>query len=278
MKFLWSLFIFATNLFAVLATVLVPLDNSVNPQVAARDALEQRDAVQVCKAILIALKASAFCSSFVPIVKSTTTQTRTGPQQFQTVTITPDTATATATVTTGAAPPARRANPTCSIRGLPVPIKAFACDVIKAACIAFVKPGRTTKTTTVPGPTSTTSTTLATQTSTTTTTTTTAPAAPTCTPGPFPIDRVCQCVYTVACDTDSPTDPALTISSANYQQCAQTCDDLNDCTAVVFSRTPNGGGICKIYALSQAPTTVSAPGVVFVSRDTGSCGNTSCDS
>ena len=115
------------------------------PEVEVVHHIEQRDAIQQCKAVLVALKASSFCSSFVPIGRKTATATRTGALQLTTATITPPTETVTSTTTITSAVPVRRgaAAPTCSIKGLPL-LKPFACDVIRAACLLFVKPGVTT--------------------------------------------------------------------------------------------------------------------------------------
>jgi hypothetical protein len=50
--------------------------------------IEARDNVAACKAILVALKASQFCSSFVPIKDVTSTETKTGPTSSTKVTFT----------------------------------------------------------------------------------------------------------------------------------------------------------------------------------------------
>lgn len=124
-----------------------------------RDVLEARGDIDVCKAILIALKASAFCSSFVPITDVTTTETKTAackngamkrqlsntPNLLFTTSRAPSTiiralstmpaapSTTSKTATTSVAPK-------CAIQGLPSGVGAFACDVITNACRAFVKP------------------------------------------------------------------------------------------------------------------------------------------
>ncbi|KIV83527.1 hypothetical protein PV11_05547 [Exophiala sideris] len=53
-----------------------------------RKNLEARSNVDTCKAILIVLKASAFCSSFVPIRDVTSTTTQTGNSASTQVTVT----------------------------------------------------------------------------------------------------------------------------------------------------------------------------------------------
>jgi hypothetical protein len=50
--------------------------------------IEARDNVAACKAVLVALKASAFCSSFVPIKDVTSTVTKSGPAGSTQVTVT----------------------------------------------------------------------------------------------------------------------------------------------------------------------------------------------
>ncbi|GAB7324947.1 hypothetical protein MBLNU13_g08756t2 [Cladosporium sp. NU13] len=62
------------SLVAALA-FLSPLVSAAN---IGRSEIEARDNVAACKAILIALKASQFCSSFVPIKDVTSTETKTG--------------------------------------------------------------------------------------------------------------------------------------------------------------------------------------------------------
>ncbi|KAH7311149.1 hypothetical protein BKA65DRAFT_601153 [Rhexocercosporidium sp. MPI-PUGE-AT-0058] len=90
------------------------------------------------------------------------------------------------------------------IPGLPVKVKPFACDVIKKACILFVKP-RTTARTTIPGSTLTTKTTLSTQATSVTSTSTVKPR-PTCNAGtltspPDPGSFSCNCNFEISCDT-----------------------------------------------------------------------------
>ncbi|PVH72498.1 hypothetical protein DL98DRAFT_595959 [Cadophora sp. DSE1049] len=236
MKFLWPVFLFSITIFITSATRLIP--------------------AQPC--------ASAFCSSFVPIVKNTATATRTGPQQFQTVTITPDTATATATITTGAEP-LRRANPTCTIKGLPIQIKPFACDVIKKACVVFVKPGTTTMKNdnytwshkyneynfvnpnfNNDDDTSTTS------------------AGPTCRPGLFdPIHATaCDCTYDISCDTTSSTTPLVGVSAADYAGCAGICDGIQNCAAFYFAPSNTGleTATCNLYGTGNTVTPVTSEG------------------
>ncbi|GAB7324948.1 hypothetical protein MBLNU13_g08756t1 [Cladosporium sp. NU13] len=64
----------SASLVAALA-FLSPLVSAAN---IGRSEIEARDNVAACKAILIALKASQFCSSFVPIKDVTSTETKTG--------------------------------------------------------------------------------------------------------------------------------------------------------------------------------------------------------
>lgn len=185
--------------FALLSTataVTVPLG----------DLPEKRDNVAVCSAVLVALKASAFCSSFVPIVDSTSTVSNNGGTQTTIktvagsvtctitvpvgtttststnfVTVTTLSGTTTVTVSPTSTAPVKRATSSsasstssrttlatstsaagsvavanqrntattavttvtatqCSIKGLPVQLNIFACDVIKQACLLFVKP------------------------------------------------------------------------------------------------------------------------------------------
>lgn len=174
--------------------------------------LVKRDAVNDCKNVLVALKASSFCSSFVPITDSTVTTTTTAPTTTTTTTITlPDcytivatntitntatsteTDTLTITVTVAGNPPNRKraassrtstttsttsvkstaqaitttaalsattaaaqvsgkttttgataTSASCTIKGLPVQLNLFTCDVIKQACLLFVKPQTST--------------------------------------------------------------------------------------------------------------------------------------
>jgi hypothetical protein len=135
--------------------------------------LEKRGPVDDCKAVLVALKASSFCSSFVPITDSTKVVTSTrapvtstltvnappctitgAPAPTVTVTTDSTTTTQTTTVTTVTvtvaggnkkrnpepAPATASAKATCSIKGVPAKATGFACDIIKQACNAYVKP------------------------------------------------------------------------------------------------------------------------------------------
>ena len=73
---------------SVVATLafLSPLTAAAN---VGRAEIEARDNVAACKAILIALKASQFCSSFVPIKDVTSTETKTtGTPGYTKVTVT----------------------------------------------------------------------------------------------------------------------------------------------------------------------------------------------
>lgn len=175
-----------------------------------REGLDRRDDVGACKAILVALQASAFCSSFVPIVDvtstvtasgatitatttlspslctvtasgTTITQTSTGSTAFQTVTTTSTTSVSTTVYTmarkkravntstsptnsiistatannakstassntkatnsvTSSSPTSSALTAKCSIKGIPSQAQIFVCDVIKQACLQFVKP------------------------------------------------------------------------------------------------------------------------------------------
>lgn len=120
-----------------------------------RAELEVRSNVDTCKAILVALKASAFCSSFVPITDITSTVTST-----TTTATTTTTSTAPCTGTTGMqkrlvskTPLAPSSTPTptmtttlstCTVRGLPVGLKSFACAIVTEACLDFVTPRTST--------------------------------------------------------------------------------------------------------------------------------------
>ena len=68
--------------------------------------LQKRGAVDDCNAVLVALKASSFCSSFVPITDITTTTTKTAPTCTTTVSVNapPCTITAAPTTTTSKLP------------------------------------------------------------------------------------------------------------------------------------------------------------------------------
>lgn len=75
------------SLVSIIATLafLSPLTAAAN---VGRAEIEARDNVAACKAILIALKASQFCSSFVPIKDVTSTETKTGTTGYTKVTVT----------------------------------------------------------------------------------------------------------------------------------------------------------------------------------------------
>lgn len=153
-----------------LATVaaMLALGSVADPRVY----LERRDAVADCRLVLVALKASAFCSSFVPIVDVTSTSTGAGTLITTTVAGNPCTTTAatsttvstvvgtdtvftTQTVTTvvttylakakraaatsAAAVAVASPAPKCMIKGLNVNLSLFACDIIKQACRLYVK-------------------------------------------------------------------------------------------------------------------------------------------
>ena len=143
-----------------------------------RSEVEARDNVAAAKAVLIALKASAFCSSFVPIKDVTSTETISGPPGSTETTVTaayctppskrkrqPNTTpaktttvktttakTTTAKTTTAKTTTAKTttskttttyASTTasqCSIKGVEPQIASFGCSVIKEACTAYVKP------------------------------------------------------------------------------------------------------------------------------------------
>lgn len=147
---------------SIIATLafLSPLTAAANVE------LEARDNVAACKAILIALKASQFCSSFVPIKDVTSTETKTGPTGYTKVTVTaactnpykkekrapsttpaaPSTTTPSTTpgVTTTSSTTSRVYTTTtaskCTIKGVQPQVASFGCSVIKEACTAFVKP------------------------------------------------------------------------------------------------------------------------------------------
>ena len=142
---------------------LSPLTAAAN---VGRAELEARDNVAACKAILIALKASQFCSSFVPIKDVTSTETKTGPTGYTKITVTaactnpykkekrapsttpaaPSTTTPSTTpgVTTTSSTTSRVYTTTtaskCTIKGVQPQVASFGCSVIKEACTAFVKP------------------------------------------------------------------------------------------------------------------------------------------
>lgn len=146
--------------------------------------LQARNDVSNAEAVLIALRASAFCSSFVPItdVTSTVTQTKTPTPLTVTAACTnahkkrffwgesakPSTTSKSATTqavssttpkisTTPAAPSissktstssvsikAATTTSACAIKGAPPQLAIFACDIIDEACRAFVQPKTTT--------------------------------------------------------------------------------------------------------------------------------------
>lgn len=156
--------------------------------------LEARNNVGACQAVLIALKASKFCSAFVPITDKTSTVTQTGtatqtqvtitaacvnaqklkrnqpsttpkaPSTTQKVSTTPKVPSTTQKVSTTPKVPSTTPKAStmpssvssktssattttksaCKINGVPPAVSIFACEVIKDACLAFVKPGTKT--------------------------------------------------------------------------------------------------------------------------------------
>lgn len=78
------MYISPNSIVATLA-LLSPLSSAAN---IGRSQLEARDNVAVCKSVLVALKASAFCSSFVPIKDVTSTYTQTGTKSYTQTTVT----------------------------------------------------------------------------------------------------------------------------------------------------------------------------------------------
>lgn len=152
---------------SVVATLVLlsPLTAAANVR---RGELEPRDNVAACKAILIALKASQFCSSFVPIKDVTSTETKTGTTGYTKVTVTaactnPYKKEKRAPSTTPAAPSTTPAAPSttpristtssttsrsyttttaskCTLKGVQPQVASFGCSVITEACTAFVKP------------------------------------------------------------------------------------------------------------------------------------------
>ena len=153
----------------VVATLafLSPLTAAAN---IGRSEIEARNNVAACKAILIALKASQFCSSFVPIEDVASTETKTGTSSYTKITVTapcvvptyknkkrvPGTTPIAPSTTTPAAPSTTTSISTtpsttarvytttsaskCSVKGVQPQIASFGCSVIKEACTAFVKP------------------------------------------------------------------------------------------------------------------------------------------
>jgi hypothetical protein len=153
--------------FVATLAFLSPLTAAAN---IGRSDIEARDNVAACKAILVALKASQFCSSFVPIKDVTSTETKTtGTTGYTKVTVTdpctyghakhkrgsttpattpsttPAAPTTTSRVTITASTTTSRVYTTttaskCTIKGVQSQIASFGCQVIKEACTAFVKP------------------------------------------------------------------------------------------------------------------------------------------
>ncbi|KAG4422079.1 hypothetical protein IFR04_004820 [Cadophora malorum] len=197
--------------------------------------------------------------------------TRTGPLWLTTATVTPPTQTTTTTTITGAAPVRRGgAAPTCSIKGLPI-LKSFACDVIRAACLLFVKPGITTRTTTISGSTSTTKTTLAAQTTTLATTSTVAPApvcvADTLSNPPDSGTFNCNCDYQIECNsavfTETGADESI---QKDYTACATCCDTFSD---GFFFNFEQATGSCSLYSEILGASVFS--GFVRGTRSTDTC-------
>lgn len=136
--------------------LLSPLSSAAN---IGHSQLEARDNLAVIKSVLVALKASAFCSSFVPIKDVTSTYTKTGTPGYTQVTVTapctnaykkdkrqisttpaaPSTtsrvSTTSSKTTTAATTPSK-----CTIKGVPSPVATYGCSIITEACKAFVKP------------------------------------------------------------------------------------------------------------------------------------------
>jgi hypothetical protein len=136
--------------------LLSPLTSAAN---IGRSELGARDNVGNCKAILIALKASAFCSSFVPITDITVTASCTSKRtklkrQAETTRPTTTTSTTTKSTTTKStttkpisttAPTTTKVStttsaPQCSIKGVNSQLANFGCSVIKEACTLYVTP------------------------------------------------------------------------------------------------------------------------------------------
>lgn len=120
--------------------------------------LEARDDVLAAELVIIALKASAFCSSFVPIKDITSTSTITGTNGVTTITSCYDggtkqkrtlaTTSTTKTTTPQAATPAVAAATKSSTSAVKcnvgkAELKGFACSVITQACNLAVKPKTT---------------------------------------------------------------------------------------------------------------------------------------
>lgn len=78
------MYISSNSIVATLAN-LSPLTSAAS---IGRSQLEARDNLAVCKSLLVALKASAFCSSFVPIKDVASTYTKTGTPGYMQVTVT----------------------------------------------------------------------------------------------------------------------------------------------------------------------------------------------
>lgn len=133
----------------------------------ARANLEDCDNVAACRNLLVNLRAGAFGSAFVPIRVATVTVTKTGTSTTAQVTVTEPCVNAQSkrgldgdeqkkeqvsiapSQPAGAATLAARATtkssttsiaPNCPVKGVPAPVAVFACDVIKDACRALVKP------------------------------------------------------------------------------------------------------------------------------------------
>jgi cell division septation protein DedD len=141
--------------------LLSPLTSAAN---IGRSELGARDNVGNCKAILIALKASAFCSSFVPITDITVTASCTSERtklKRQAETTRPTTTTSTTTKPTTTKPTTTKSTTTkpisttaptttkvstttsaaqCSIKGVNSQLANFGCSVIKEACTLYVTP------------------------------------------------------------------------------------------------------------------------------------------
>lgn len=112
--------------------------------VAAFPHLEARDDVSNAKAVLVALKASAFCSSFVPIKDVTSTSTIKGPNGVTATTVCAGAQKRATTAATSATTAAKATTTPVKCNVGRAELKGFACDVITKACVAYVKPNTVT--------------------------------------------------------------------------------------------------------------------------------------
>ncbi|KAH7403872.1 hypothetical protein BKA64DRAFT_707342 [Cadophora sp. MPI-SDFR-AT-0126] len=177
----------------------------------------------------------------------------------------------TTTTITSAVPIKRGgAAATCLIKNFPV-LKPFACDVIRAACLLFLKPVTTTKTTTIPGSTSTIETTLATPTVTEVTTSTVAPG-PVCNSGTFSDppnigELNCNCDYEIRCNSRVAQNADRIDFQNDYTACATECDTFSDCA---FFNVNQSTSSCSLYAGSLG-STAEQQGFVIGIRATNTC-------